>query len=337
MTSISKRFAGRVTALPRTTVIAQRDAALKLSVGSAMVDLARYPCRPRGRFEPEPEGVRGAGLRDLAVMKLAAIARRGAQRDCRDPHAIRGHRHLAPRAAGDDYVAKSGVSVADLYHVLRAVGWFEDAESEAPCPKGSRSGDGRRSPSKSPSPEPRGSAPRTRQLRAPAGAWRTGPPSSSPRSTATGSGAPGSRFQLPRTSARHGPRARAPPLAGRVTAAVAVLATGWGLTLHRSESAPAGRCAEYHDALAESLPSDPPRPDALNALTPNTASRPVRGRFRPPTRTAKPRSWREKPPLRRSPRKAEWTATPIHATERRCSSAEFGSSELELPKMESDH
>jgi len=250
-------------------VIAQRDAALKLSVGSAMVDLARYPCRPRGRFAPEPEGVRGAGLRDLAVMKLAAIARRGAQRDCRDPHAIRGHRHLAPRAAGDDYVAKSGVSVADLYHVLRAVGWFEDAESEAPCPKGSRSGDGRRSPSKSPSPEPRGSAPRTRQLRAPAGAWRTGPPSSSPRSTATGSGAPGSRFQLPRTSARpRSSRSRSPawPAASPRPSPCSPPDGGSPFTVRSPH--PLVDVRNIMMLSPESLPSDPPRPDALNALPP---------------------------------------------------------------------
>jgi len=80
--------------------------------------------------------VRVAGLRDLAVMKLAAIARRGARRDYWDLHVILEHRRVTLRAACDDYVAKFGVSAADLYHVLRAVGWFEDAESEATFQRG---------------------------------------------------------------------------------------------------------------------------------------------------------------------------------------------------------
>ncbi len=69
-------------------------------------------------------------------MKLAAIARRGARRDYWDLHEILTRGRVSLRAAGDDYVAKFGVSATDLYHVLRSLGWFEDAESEQILPKG---------------------------------------------------------------------------------------------------------------------------------------------------------------------------------------------------------
>ncbi|MBN2192126.1 MAG: nucleotidyl transferase AbiEii/AbiGii toxin family protein [Polyangiaceae bacterium] len=126
----------QVVRLPRASVVVQTEAALKVTVGGAMVDFVRYPYPPLGRFSSGPEGVRVAGLRDLAVMKLAAIARRGARRDYWDLHEILTRRRVSLRAAGDDYVTKFGVLEADLYHVLRALGWFEDAESEPSFPKG---------------------------------------------------------------------------------------------------------------------------------------------------------------------------------------------------------
>lgn len=126
----------RVTTLPKGSIVAQTDATLKIVVGGAMVDFVRYPYRPLGRFKSGPEGVRVAGLRDLAVMKLAAISRRGARRDYWDLHEILTRSRISLRAACEDYVAKFGVSAADLYHVLRALGWFDDAETEQIFPKG---------------------------------------------------------------------------------------------------------------------------------------------------------------------------------------------------------
>lgn len=126
----------RVLSASKAVVVAQSDATLKLVVSGAMVDFVCYPYPPLARFKSGPEGVRVAGLRDLAVMKLAAIARRGVRRDYWDLYEILTRSRVSLRSACDDYVVKFGVAEADLYHVLRAVGWFEEAESDPAFPKG---------------------------------------------------------------------------------------------------------------------------------------------------------------------------------------------------------
>lgn len=77
-----------------------------------------------------------AGLRDLAVMKLAAITKRGLRRDFWDLHAILSARGAPLGSVLDDYIAKYGVAEADLYHVLRALTYFDDAERDASLPVG---------------------------------------------------------------------------------------------------------------------------------------------------------------------------------------------------------
>jgi Nucleotidyl transferase AbiEii toxin, Type IV TA system len=52
------------------------------------VDVVRYPYAPLETPRRGPEGVRVAGLRDLAAMKLATIAGRGLRRDFWDVYAI---------------------------------------------------------------------------------------------------------------------------------------------------------------------------------------------------------------------------------------------------------
>jgi hypothetical protein len=75
-------------------------------------------------------------MRDLAVMKLAAIAKRGIRRDYWDLYEMLTQTKLTLRAVCDDYVRKFGVSESDLYHVLRALTWFEDAEADPTLPRG---------------------------------------------------------------------------------------------------------------------------------------------------------------------------------------------------------
>jgi len=116
--------------------VAQWDATLKLRISGAAVDVVRYPYVPLGRIIRGPEGVRVASLRDLAVMKLAAIAKRGVRRDYWDLYEILSGSRLTLRTACDDYVRKFGVAESDLYHVLRSLTWFEEAEADPTRPSG---------------------------------------------------------------------------------------------------------------------------------------------------------------------------------------------------------
>jgi hypothetical protein len=120
----------------RAEVISQSEATLKLLISKAVVDVVRYPYPLLGRAKRGPVGLRVAGLRDLAAMKLAAIAKRGVRRDYWDLFEILTRTRLTLAAACSDYVNKFGVSEADLYHVLRALTWFEDAEADPTPPRG---------------------------------------------------------------------------------------------------------------------------------------------------------------------------------------------------------
>jgi len=120
--------------LPDTTVVSTTDVMARLLVGSIPVDLVRttYPL-----LEPlgvGPEGIGLASLLDLAAWKLATIARRGLRRDFWDLYAILQAR-LSLEEAGRSYLRKFGVAASDLYHVARALTYFEDAERE-PMPAG---------------------------------------------------------------------------------------------------------------------------------------------------------------------------------------------------------
>jgi hypothetical protein len=130
--SFRDAVAGR---LRGTRVAQMTDATLRLDVEGTAVDVVRYPYALLEEPTPGPEGVAVAGLRDLATMKLAAIARRGIRRDFWDLHEIMAHGVPLARAL-DDYVVRYGVSHSDLYHVLRALTYFEDAEQETVWPAG---------------------------------------------------------------------------------------------------------------------------------------------------------------------------------------------------------
>lgn len=116
--------------------VSQSETTLKLRLSGAMVDVVRYPYPLLGRTKPGPEGIPVASLRDLAVMKLSAIAKRGVRRDYWDLYEILTQTRLTLRRACDDYVQKFGVAEADLYHVLRSLTWFEDAEADPTPPRG---------------------------------------------------------------------------------------------------------------------------------------------------------------------------------------------------------
>jgi hypothetical protein len=117
-------------------VVSRSDAAVQLICDGERIDLVRYPYAlldPPSRIE---SGFAVASLRDLGVMKLAAIARRGIRRDFWDLHAILDAGDHTLVGLGQDYVRKFGVREADLYHVLKALTYFEDAERDPAFPAG---------------------------------------------------------------------------------------------------------------------------------------------------------------------------------------------------------
>ena len=117
------------------TTIALGDATLSLRIGNVPIDIVRYPYAPVTAFERGPEDVRLASLRELAAMKLSAIARRGIRRDFWDLYAIIESGAVTLARALDDYTTKFGVARSDVYHVLRALLWFEEAEQDV-MPRG---------------------------------------------------------------------------------------------------------------------------------------------------------------------------------------------------------
>ena len=118
----------------RVEVLTQTDRSLHLLCDGLPIDFVRYSyplLDPPGTAF----GVSLAGVRDLAVMKLAAISRRGLRRDFWDLYeALRTP--LTLRECGEAYVQRFGVHEADLYHVLRALTYFDDAEKDPVLPLG---------------------------------------------------------------------------------------------------------------------------------------------------------------------------------------------------------
>jgi hypothetical protein len=125
-----------VEALPDTELVAATDAALSLKSGPTAIDVVAYPYPPLEAPVPGPQGFPVARPRDLAAMKLAAIARRGIRRDFWDLHELLTRAPLELDAALSDYVQRFGLQEADTYHVLRSLTYFDDAEKDSVHPSG---------------------------------------------------------------------------------------------------------------------------------------------------------------------------------------------------------
>lgn len=124
-----------LTVSPDVAILGETDAALSLRVGDVPVDIVRYPYPLVDPPIAGPGGAPTAGLRDLAAMKLAAIAKRGLRRDFWDVWAI-ANAGVALVEAGEVYKRRFGRSQADLYHVWRALTFFDDTERESVFPEG---------------------------------------------------------------------------------------------------------------------------------------------------------------------------------------------------------
>jgi hypothetical protein len=117
------------------SVLDTTDVVLKLDVDAVPVDLVKYPYPLLEDPIEGPNGFPVAALRDLAAMKLSAIARRGIKRDFWDLYEI-ARAGISLREAAAAYRQRFGRSDADLYHVQRALTWFEDAEKDPRVPVG---------------------------------------------------------------------------------------------------------------------------------------------------------------------------------------------------------
>ena len=112
--------------------LAESDVAISLRAGNAAIDLVRYGYAPLQKPVKGPSGFPVASPLDLGVMKLAAISRRGLRRDFWDLYvlATSGKRSLTVLMRA--YQKRYGASAADVYHVVRSLTYFEDAEKEDP-------------------------------------------------------------------------------------------------------------------------------------------------------------------------------------------------------------
>jgi len=111
------------------------DAVVAFELDGVPIDMVKYPYALLEKPTPGPHGYPVAGRLDLAAMKLVAIARRGIARDFWDLYELLGS-GIALGDAGRAYLERFGKAESDLYHVQRALTWFEDAETDPRKPIG---------------------------------------------------------------------------------------------------------------------------------------------------------------------------------------------------------
>lgn len=131
-----QRVSDQLGELLGVEIVSQTDAALRLLLDGLPVDIVRYPYRLLTDPGAGPGGFPMAGLEDLAAMKLAAIARRGIRRDFWELYEIAHSGGVSLPHALDSYVRRFGVRQSDLYHLLRSLTYFDDAEADAIMPDG---------------------------------------------------------------------------------------------------------------------------------------------------------------------------------------------------------
>ena len=127
--------ASLATSVPSLVVRGETDVTLKVAADGAIIDFVRYPYAPLEPPTIGPGGVLLASVRDLGAMKLLAIATRGIRRDFWDAFVIAKNGHSLQQMAAD-FRAKFGKEASDLYHVVRALTYFADAEADPILPRG---------------------------------------------------------------------------------------------------------------------------------------------------------------------------------------------------------
>ena len=122
-------------AIPELKFINRSDAVLKAELDGVPIDIVSYPYAPLERPKKGPAGFPIASLRDLAAMKVDAISSRGIRRDFWDLYEIIRH-GLSLEQALVAYCKRFGREHSDLYHVIRSLTYFGDAEKAPEYPEG---------------------------------------------------------------------------------------------------------------------------------------------------------------------------------------------------------
>ncbi len=130
-----QRLRKRIVSASRAEIVSMSDASIRLRMDSASVDIVKYDYPLLEPPMPGPHGFPVAGLRDLAAMKLAAIAGRGLRRDFWDLFAICSSAFSLSEAVSG-YLDRFGLGEPDIYHLARALTYFADAERDSTFPAG---------------------------------------------------------------------------------------------------------------------------------------------------------------------------------------------------------
>jgi predicted nucleotidyltransferase component of viral defense system len=110
---------------PSIILSSQSDTMLFLYIENVKIDMVLLPYPYIYPIE-EIEGIRLVSVQDIAAMKLSAIARRGVKKDFWDIAELLDVYSLDEMI--DFYKAK--YSSRDLFHLMRAIVFFTDAESQ---------------------------------------------------------------------------------------------------------------------------------------------------------------------------------------------------------------
>jgi hypothetical protein len=110
----------------------ETDVMVGLVLDGIDIDLVRYPYPLLAKPTPGPGGFPRASVMDLAVMKLAAIARRGLRRDFWDLFVIIHEGGQSLDQILKAYRKRFRTSASDGYHLVRSLAYFDDAERDDP-------------------------------------------------------------------------------------------------------------------------------------------------------------------------------------------------------------
>ena len=116
---------GIISRFPNTIVASQSETMLFLFVNEVKIDMVLLPypyIEPIDVFE----GIRLVSLPDIAAMKMSAVARRGVKKDFWDVAEMLEFYTLAEMLE----FYKKKYSSYDIFHLLRSLVYFEDAEKQ---------------------------------------------------------------------------------------------------------------------------------------------------------------------------------------------------------------